>query len=239
MNSILEGKTVVVIGGGSGMGLAIARHVVSSGGSVIIAGRTLGKLESVLGELGTTARANTIDTTSEPSVREFFEQTGTIDHIAIPGSAVRTGTLKDASLEDGLYSMQSKFWGPYLCAKHAVFHPGGSIVLFSGILSRRPGKNDCVLGPVNAAVEALGRALARDLAPVRANVISPGMTAGTDAYREMPEAAREGMYQAIAAKLPVGKVGSPDDIAAATVMLMTNPFITGVVLDVDGGGVLV
>lgn len=221
------------------MGLAIAREVIAAGGNVIIAGRTLSKLESALVELGPQARAETIDTTSEDSVRAFFKKVGSIDHLAIPGSAVRTGTLQGASLEDGLYSMQSKFWGPYLCAKHAVINAGGSIVLFSGILSRRPGKNDCVLGPVNAAVEALGRALAKDLAPIRVNVISPGMTSGTDAYQEMPGSAREGMYQSIAAKLPAGRVGMPGDIAAAALMLMTNGFITGIVLDVDGGGVLV
>jgi NAD(P)-dependent dehydrogenase (short-subunit alcohol dehydrogenase family) len=239
MNHPLSGKSVVIIGGGSGMGLGIAHQVVAANANVIIAGRTLSKLESALIELGPQARAEMIDITSEDSVRDFFHKIGPFDHLVIPGSAVRTGTLKGASLDDGLYSMQSKFWGPYLCAKHAVINGGGSVVLFSGILSRRPGKNDCVLGPVNAAVEALGRSLARDLAPIRVNVISPGMTSGTDAYREMPIAARDGMYQSIAAKLPVGRVGSPEDIAAASLMLMSNGFITGVVLDVDGGGVLV
>lgn len=96
-----------------------------------------------------------------------------------------------------------------------------------------------MLAGVNAAVEAMGRALARDLAPVRVNTISPGMTCDTGAYLSMPEAAREGMYSAIAGKLPVGHVGTPEDIAEATLMLMTNRFITGVTLDVDGGGVLV
>jgi NAD(P)-dependent dehydrogenase (short-subunit alcohol dehydrogenase family) len=85
----------------------------------------------------------------------------------------------------------------------------------------------------------MGRALARDLAPVRVNTISPGMTRGTSAYLSMSEEAREGMYSSIASRLPVGRVGTGVDIAAATLMLMTNGFITGVTLDVDGGGVLV
>lgn len=239
MNLNLQHRTIVVIGGGAGMGLAIARQASATGAAVIIGGRTSSKLDAALLEIGPSARALTVDTTSETSVQAFFETLGPIDHLAIPGSSVRTGTLKEASLEDGLYTMQSKFWGPYLCAKYAVFKSGGSLTLFSGILSRRPGKNDAVLGPVNAAVEALGRALARDLAPTRVNVISPGMTAGTEAYKDMPEAAREGMYESIAARLPVARVGTPDDIATATLMLMGNGFITGVTLDVDGGGVLV
>lgn len=236
--NLLENTTVVVIGGGAGMGLAIARHAAAAGASVVIAGRTLSRLQQAASARGPAVRAESIDTTSEDSVRDFFGKLGPIDHLAIPGSAVRTGTLKDAPLADGLTTMQSKFWGPYLCAKHAQVKPTGSITLFSGILSRRPGKNDCVLRPVNAAVEALGRALSRDLAPVRVNTLSPGMTSGTDAYKDMPEAARQGMYDAIAARLPVGRVGTPDDIAQATLALMTNGFITGTTLDVDGGALL-
>lgn len=238
-SAALAGKSVVVIGGSSGMGLAIAQASAAAGARVTIASRSEAKLAAALPAVGAGASLAVVDTTSEPSVQALFTGLGEIDHLVITGSAVRTGTLRDASLEDGLFTMQSKFWGPYLCAKHARIAPTGSLTLFSGILSRRPGKNDAVLGPVNAAVEALGRALARDLAPVRVNTVSPGMTAGTGAYQEMPAAAREGMYAAIASRLPVGRVGAPEDIASATLMLMTNPFITGVTLDVDGGGVLV
>jgi NAD(P)-dependent dehydrogenase (short-subunit alcohol dehydrogenase family) len=235
----LAGKKVVVIGAGSGMGRSIARLASDAGARVVLAGRTRATLELAASDIGNGATVDVVDTTSESSVELFFKTVGSIDHLAIPGSSVRTGTLKEASLDDGLYTMQSKFWGPYLCAKHARFNEGGSLVLFSGILSRRPGRNDCVLAPVNAAVEALGRALARDLAPIRVNVLSPGMTSGTDAYLKMPEAARAAMYHSIGAKLPVAKVGSPDEIASAVLMLMENTFITGIVLDVDGGGLLV
>jgi NAD(P)-dependent dehydrogenase (short-subunit alcohol dehydrogenase family) len=235
--SLLNQK-VVVIGGSSGMGLAIAKQAKAAGADVTIASRNEKRLAEALAEIGTGAHSVVLDTASEASVSAVFGGLGVIDHLIIPGSSVRSGTLKDMPLEDGLWSMQNKFWGPYLCAKHAKIQPTGSITLFSGILSRRPGKNDAVLAPINAAVEALGRALARDLAPVRVNVISPGMTGGTGAYTGMPEAARIGMYQSIASRLPVGRVGTPDDIAEATLMLMTNGFITGVVLDVDGGGLL-
>jgi NAD(P)-dependent dehydrogenase (short-subunit alcohol dehydrogenase family) len=175
---------------------------------------------------------------NEDSAREFFEATGTLDHLVVSGSAVKTGTLAELSFADAEFTFRSKFFGPYLCAKHARIQPSGSITLFSGILSRRPGHNDSILAPVNAAVEALGRALARDLAPVRVNTLSPGMTRDTGAYLGMPEAAREGMYALIANNLPVGRVGTPSDIAEAALLLMTNPFITGVTLDVDGGGLL-
>ncbi len=237
MNSELTNQSVIVVGGTSGMGLAVARLAISRGASVTVASRSPDKVAAVATELG--AAGKQLDTGDEASVREFFGTIGSVDHLIVTGSSVRTGTLKDAPLEDGEFTFRSKFFGPYLCAKYAQMRPTGSITLFSGILSRRPGQNDVVLAGVNAAVEAMGRALARDLAPVRVNTISPGMTRGTSAYLSMPEAAREGMYSAIAGKLPVGHVGTAEDIAEATLMLMTNKFITGVTLDVDGGGVLV
>ncbi len=228
---------MVIIGGATGMGKAIATLCAEHGAKVTIGSRSVQKLEATAAEIGCAYRA--IDTTQEDSVQQFFTAMGQVDHLVISGSSVRGGTLRDMSLEDGLFSMSSKFWGPYLCAKHARINPKGSLTLFSGILSRRPGKNDAVLGPINAAVEALGRALARDLAPVRVNTLSPGMTRDTAAYLGMPEQQRENMYAGFVEKLPVGRVGTPQDIAEATVMLMTNAFITGVTLDVDGGGLLV
>ncbi len=238
MSNTLENKTVVVLGGSSGMGLAVAIKSAQSGARVVIASRSQDKLNAAAAQIGGEVHWQVVDTTDEASVVDLFDRLGTIDHLVISGSSVKTGTLRELALADGLTTMQSKFWGPYLCAKHARIAPGGSITLFSGILSRRPGRNDAVLASVNAAVEALGRALAKDLAPVRVNVISPGMTAGTGAYLKMPKAAREGMFAAIAGRLPVGRVGRPEDIADAALMLMTNGFITGIVLDVDGGGLI-
>ena len=150
--------------------------------------------------LGVTGKP--LDAADEASVREFFSASGQLDHLVVTASSVRTGTLKHSPLEDGEFTFRSKFFGPYLCAKYAQMKPTGSITFFSGILSRRPGHNDVVLAAVNAAVEAMGRALARDLAPIRVNTISPGMTRGTGSYLSMPEAARESMYSAIAARLP-------------------------------------
>ena len=218
------------------MGLAIAKLAAERGARVIVGSRSQEKVSAAATEIGCEGRV--VDSMNEESVREFFEATGTLDHLVVSGSAVKTGTLAELPLADAEFTFRSKFFGPYLCAKHARIQPSGSITLFSGILSRRPGHNDSILAPVNAAVEALGRALARDLAPVRVNTLSPGMTRDTGAYVGMPEAAREGMYATIAKNLPVGRVGTPSDIAEAVLLLMTNPFITGVTLDVDGGGLL-
>jgi NAD(P)-dependent dehydrogenase (short-subunit alcohol dehydrogenase family) len=238
MKSLLDNKTVVVIGGSSGMGLAVAESASRSGARVVIASRSQDKLAAAAGRISGDVHWQVVDTMKESSVADLFERLGAVDHLVIPGSSVKTGPLRELPLADGMFTMQSKFWGPYLCAKYARINPGGSITFFSGILSRRPGQNDAVLASVNAAVEAMGRALAKDLAPLRVNVISPGMTAGTGAYLNIPEGARQGMFDSIARRLPVGRVGRPEDIADAALMLMTNGFVTGIVLDVDGGGLI-
>ncbi|MDQ0030439.1 SDR family oxidoreductase [Arthrobacter bambusae] len=90
------------------------------------------------------------------------------------------------------------------------------------------------LAAINAALEAFGKANAIDLAPVRVNVIAPGLV-DTPAYAGMPEKMRRGMLAGYAANVPAGRAGLPDDVATAAVFLMGNTFITGTVLDVDGG----
>lgn len=235
----MNNQRILVVGGSSGMGLAVATLAARRGAAVILAARSAEKLRAVADRLGANATWHTVDTSSEDDVRRLFDQAGELDHLVVSGSSTKTGPLRELPLADAELTLRSKFLGPYLCAKHAHIRPSGSITFFSGILAQRPGTGMPILAAANAAVEALGRALALELAPVRVNTVSPGMTRDTGAYLGMPEAAREGMFRDIAARLPVKKVGTPDDLAAATLALMENPFLTGVTLPVDGGGLLV
>lgn len=234
-----ENKKVVVIGGSVGMGLSIAKEAYKKGAQVVIGGRTLEKLENSSKEIGENVEFHVIDTMSEESVKNFFNKVGAIDYLTTPGSSVKMSNIKELPLEDAMYTMNNKFFGQYLCAKYAQINKGGSITLFSGILSRRPGQSDSILAPTNAAVETLGKALARELAPIRVNTIAPGLVAGTDAYKMMPDEMREGMYNYVSSILPLGKVGSAEEIANVSLMVMANTFMTGSTVDIDGGGLLV
>src|SRR5262245_39112480 len=131
MNSGLNNQSVVVVGGTSGMGFAIARLAASRGAYVTVASRSPGKVAAVASELGVTGKP--VDTTNEDSVRELFIAAGPVDHLVVTGSSVRTGKLKDSPLADAEFTFRSKFFGPYLCAKYAQVKPTGSITLFSGI----------------------------------------------------------------------------------------------------------
>lgn len=234
----LKGKKVVVIGGSSGIGLAIAKAVAVEQAKVVIAGRSPRKLEDALAEIEDNILAYPVDITNMASLHEFFQREGDIDHLVIAGGVVKWGNFKEMPVEDAIESMDSKFFGQYRAIQAATVHPGGSITLFSGGVSRRPKVGTAAVTAFNAAVEGLGQALALELAPVRVNVIAPGLVK-TPAYSAMPDSERQAMYESAAKALPVGQVGEPEDIAAVALMLMTNPHITGTVLDVDGGNRLV
>jgi len=234
MSGIFEGQRVVVVGGTAGIGAAIARGAAAQGAAVVAAGRR-GSEQALTGQPGIEARP--IDIASEASIRDFFAGLRAVGHLVVTAAFVRPGPFKTGTLEDARASFEGKFWSQYLCARHAeVRH---SILLFSGAYSRRPQPGVSIVSAVNGAVEALGRALAVELAPVRVNVMSPGLIQGTDAYARMPDAARQGMYEGAAKRLPARLVGDADSVAGPALALMASPYATGTVLDIDGGGLLV
>lgn len=237
MNTLSK-KKIAIIGGSAGMGLSLAKSAAKLGADIIIGGRNPERLNAALAEIGENSAGFPVDTSDESSVKEFFENCGDIDHLATPGSSVRTDSFRQTTLEDLQYSIRNKFIGQALCAKHAKLAQDGSIVFFSGILAQRPGTSS-LLGAINAAVECLAKGLAAELSPIRVNVVSPGMTAGTEAYSAMSEDARNAMFESFKQKLPTGSVGLPSDMADSAIFLMTSPFITGHILNVDGGGLLV
>nr|WP_294554344.1 SDR family oxidoreductase [uncultured Rhodopila sp.] len=213
-----EGQRIAVIGGTSGIGAAIARGASAAGAEVIAAG------------------SQDLDIGSEASIRGYFGTLGAIDHLVVTAAFVRPGPFLTGDVADARLSMEGKFWSQYLCARYA--RVGRSILLFSGAFSRRPVQGMAIVAAINGAVESLGRALAVELAPVRVNVISPGLIRGTGAYAGMPDAAREGMYASAAARLPAGLVGDADSVAGPALALLASPYATGTVLDIDGGGAL-
>lgn len=231
----LSGKHVVIVGGGSGMGRATAELAVSLGARVTIASRNADKLAVAAAGIG--ADVAPVDMTDEARVKTWAAGLGPVDHLVISASSAAHGAFADLPTADLRAMFEAKFTGPYVTAREVLPYlaESGSITLFSGVLSRRPSAGATGLGAVNAAVEALARGLAVELAgQARVNCISPGMVA-TEAYAAIPEADREGMYAQVGAGLPVGRVGASEEIAQAVIMAMANGFLTGAVLDVDGG----
>jgi NAD(P)-dependent dehydrogenase (short-subunit alcohol dehydrogenase family) len=122
----LSEKKVLVIGGGSGMGLAIAVAAVHEAAEVIIAGRSEDKLKAAAEKIGSGVKRYTVDFTKETSVKTLFSAVGPVDHLVIPGSQVRTGPIKELAIADAKSSMDSKFFGPYSAVKESQVNPQGS-----------------------------------------------------------------------------------------------------------------
>ena len=231
----LAGKKVVVVGGSSGIGLATAELVKRKGAEVVIASRNAERLKAAADKCGATAIV--ADVTSDESVANLFRSCGPVDHVVVSAAQLRTGPFKSVSMEDVRATMEGKFWGAWRCARAAEIRAGGSLTLVSGFLSIRPRLNSAIVGAANGALESLARGLALELAPVRVNCVSPGII-DTPIRAAMPEAARRDMLAKAAAALPIGRVGTGEDIAKQIFTFMTLGFVTGAVVYVDGGALV-
>jgi NAD(P)-dependent dehydrogenase (short-subunit alcohol dehydrogenase family) len=232
----MKGQRVVVVGGTSGMGLATVRAVAALGAEVVSAGRRpLAQRESVPG-----VESAEVDVTDEASVRMLFDRVGALDHLLVTASAGTPGAFLDQDLATARSFMDGKFFGSWMCARYAA--PGlaasGSITFVTGGAVVRPPAHGSMISATFAAVEALTRGLAIELGPRRVNTIRPGYT-DSDMWSDLPDARRRELRRRVAEAMPVARIGTPDDIAHAAVFLMTNPQVTGAVLEVTGGETLV
>lgn len=241
--SYLAGKHVVVVGGASGMGEAIAARALGEGGRVTIAGSSAERLAAAAARLDGRAGTILLDLADAGSIAACANSLGRTDHLLITAqsrAAVQTiRPLAELDFDVLHQAFAVKLFGALRLVRAMVpaMSRDGSITFFSGGASRRIIPGHVGLAALNAGLEAAARQLARELAPIRVNVISPGLVR-TSAYDAMPEAQREAMFEARARALPVGRVGQPDDIALAALHLMANGYVSGAVQDIDGGGLL-
>ncbi|WP_405592566.1 SDR family oxidoreductase [Streptomyces sp. NBC_01092] len=237
----LRGQRIVVIGGTAGIGLAVAQAAAGEGAEVVVASRRQESVDAALKRLPEGAEGHVLDATDEEAVRAFFGKVGAFDHLVFTaGESLLMESLAESDLGRARRFLDTRLWGAYTAVKHGAgsIRPGGSVVLTTGTAARRPMPGTSVAASLCGAMESLTRALALELAPVRVNVVSPGVVR-TELWRELPEAEREGLYTSSAASLPVGRVGAPEDVAEAYLYLMRGGYSTGSVVVVDGGGTLV
>ena len=234
MGSALRDKTILVVGRGSGIARAVSLLARSEGARVIVAGRDRAKLANSYDDPGISAE--TIDITDDDSIVALAERVGRVDHVVSIASARARGKLADLQRQNLLQSFDTKVIGPTMLAKHfaSQINPGGSLVLFSGVHAFKHNVGYLGVGITNGAVDFLTRWLAVELAPIRVNAISPGVI-DTGAWDAMGDDGKRDYFERIAAHNPAGRIGTPDDIAAAVLFAMTNTFMTGVTLKIDGG----
>jgi NAD(P)-dependent dehydrogenase (short-subunit alcohol dehydrogenase family) len=235
-----ENKTVVVIGGSSGLGLATAKAAAELGARTVITGRDRERLRSAEAVIGHNVRAESIDANDEAATRALFEKLDRVDHLYVSAATVTLSSGITSEISALRPAMDTRFWGSLYAAKYAApkMPPDGSITFTSGVNGWRPRPGASVGSASCGAIEAFGRSLAIELAPIRVNTIQPG--AIDTPLIEALLGENKGQIMEMAAKrLPVRRVGQPEDIAQAVLFLMTNRFTTGITLTVDGGHTLV
>jgi NAD(P)-dependent dehydrogenase (short-subunit alcohol dehydrogenase family) len=237
MGTSLQDRTVLVVGRGSGIARAVTLLARAQGADVVVAGRDRTKLAEAYDDPGVTAE--TVDVTSDSSIVALSERLGTIDHLVSTVSTVSArarGKLTELEREDLRRSFDTKVIGPTMLAKYFAPHMAsdGSIVLFSGVNAFKVNIGYLGVAITNGAVDFLTRSLALELGPIRVNSISPGVI-DTGIWDSLGDDEKRRYFGQLAAANPARRIGTVDDVANAVLFAMTNTFVTGMTLRVDGG----
>jgi NAD(P)-dependent dehydrogenase (short-subunit alcohol dehydrogenase family) len=239
----LDGKRIVIIGGTSGIGLAVAQGAIADGAEVVVGSSQAANVETATRQLGARASGHAINVRDEASVAAFFGQTGPFDHLVFTagdwgGRGPRVMTDTDLAKAADLYAV--RYWGALAAIKHGLprLREGGSITLTNGMIAHRPRKGTALSTGMAGGIEHLTRGLAVDLAPIRVNAVCPGAIR-TDVWNSIPAETREERFKEMTVRLPIARIGEPAEVAEAYLYLMRAGYTTGQVLLVDGGGSVV
>ena len=231
----LLGRTVVVIGGSSGIGLETARLARAQGADIILTARDPDRLHRVGLELGASIAA--FDATDFGRLERFFDALpAPVDHLLVTGPGPYYGPLAGFDLDAARRAVDAHLLLPLQVAQHAAskVRPGGTLLFMGCVSGRRTAAGPAFI----AALPAMTKSLALEIAPVRVNLIAAGF-AGTPLSASLLGDRIGERREQLRTTLPIGRVVGPADIAALAVHLMTNTAVTGATFDIDGGQQLV
>jgi NAD(P)-dependent dehydrogenase (short-subunit alcohol dehydrogenase family) len=231
----LAGQHVVVIGGSSGIGLATAALAAARGARVTIAARDPGKLEAVAASTGARATA-VVDATSRPALDRFFADIGEVDHLVL---SIATGGGAGAFGELDLATLRRAIEGKLMACLETLqaalptLRGDGSVTFVTAASARAAAPGTAGLAANNGALNAAVAPLAAELAPMRVNAVCPGIVA-TPIFERWPPELRQ-RFEHRARAMPAGRPGRPEEIAEVILLCLANAFVTGAVIDCDGG----
>jgi NAD(P)-dependent dehydrogenase (short-subunit alcohol dehydrogenase family) len=231
----LAGQTIVVIGGSLGIGLETARQARTEGAGIVLTGRNPERLQHAARELGAVS-SSAFDVTDFERLERFFDELPTpVDHIMVTAGGPYYARLAEIDFAKARRNVDEMFWTRLHIARRAAgkVRPGGTLLFIGGTGGRRPGAGALIVA-FTAAMPALTRALALELAPVRVNLIAPGFV-DTPLSASLLGDQLEARREQLRATLPIGRVVGSADIAALAIHLMTNTAVTGATYDIDGG----
>jgi NAD(P)-dependent dehydrogenase (short-subunit alcohol dehydrogenase family) len=235
MTSSLKDKKVLVVGRGSGIARAIGEGAREAGATLVVAGRHREQLAEAYRDVPE-VRAESVDLTDDDSIAGLAERVGAVDHVVSTASARARGLIGDLDRDAVRRSFDTKVIGPLMLARafRDRINDGGSMVVFSGVAAFDIEPGTLAVAITNGAADTLTRSLAVELAPIRVNAISPGVV-DTGAWDALGKDGKARLFAEKSARNPARRIGAPEDVAEAAILAMTNSFMTGVTLHVDGG----
>src|SRR3984893_6934556 len=200
-----DNKRVVIVGGSSGIGLAIAEKAALQGAEVVIVSSNAERVQEAVRSIGGNVRGEAVDVSDEKAVEAFFTKIGAFDHLVFTaGDSLQLHELADTDLKQARRAFELRYWSALATVKYGSpqIRKGGSIVLTTGVAGRRPHSGWVIAASVCGTIEALTRALAIELAPIRVNAVSPGVVR-TNLWQNMSSAEREQLFESVGKRLPV------------------------------------
>jgi NAD(P)-dependent dehydrogenase (short-subunit alcohol dehydrogenase family) len=240
----LTDQRIVIIGGTSGIGYAIAEGAIAEGAEVVVGSSQAANVENAARKLGNRAAGHAVNVREEDDVAAFFAKVGAFDHLVYTagdwGTARTPRTLFETDLAQAAQLYAVRYWGAVAAVKHGapLIREGGSIVLTNGMIAHRPRKGTPLSTGMAGGIEHLTRGLAVDLAPIRVNAVCPGAIR-TEVWNSIPADGREEQFKRMTSRQPLARIGEPAECAEAYLYLLKAAYTTGQVLHVDGGSSVV
>ncbi|GBD98664.1 3-oxoacyl-[acyl-carrier-protein] reductase FabG [bacterium BMS3Abin07] len=232
MNNSLQNKKIFIVGGSSGIGLAVAKQACEFGAKVIIASRNASEKHNDLANIvGHSIETYSFNATSEDETETTLRKVGDIDHLVVTiRPDMNPAPFEKTDIKQAKEAFETKFWGQYQLIQQArnQINQNGSIVMTTGIAGEKIFNNFSTMAIINSATETLCRSLAIELAPIRVNVVSPGFVGPKS--REVEKYAQQ---------FPLRKLALPEEVAETYIYLMASSYTTGTSMVIDGGARLI
>jgi NAD(P)-dependent dehydrogenase (short-subunit alcohol dehydrogenase family) len=223
---------VVVVGGTAGLGWGVARHYADAGREVVVTGRDEVRAKEIAAAIGGRTSGIGFDLSDPASIGPALRGLGAIDHLVLAALDRDHNTARDYDVAAAIRLVTLKLVG-YTEVVHALLdrmHEGSSVLLFGGLAKDRPYPGSTTITTINHGVDGLVRTLSVELAPIRVNVLHPGIVGDSPYWSGKTEA-----LEAVTKRALTGRWVTMDEITHAAAFLLENTSVTGTELRVDGG----
>ncbi len=228
--------SVVVIGGSSGLGKAVAAHYAAQGREVVVTSRDEARAEAAAEEIGGSTTGIAVDISRPAEIAPALAGLGPVQYLVIAAIERDENSIRDYAVDRAANLATLKLVG-YPEVIHALldrFTDDASVVLFGGLAKDRPYPGSTMVSTVNGGISTLINTLALELAPLRFNAIHPAVVGDTPYWLAKPAEVLEG----IRSRTPTGRLVTTEDIVHATAFLLENRGVNAINLVVDGGSLL-